>query len=241
MSTRRTRSKAAQASTHAHYEKLLNTEPLTSSKKSTSRNNQWEKTYYENLLHDTDLDKNKKVKFTSNNDYFTLNQNINDYDGDANSNTGSTYSTERLIEDVKLYGNFLHVIIAILITVINIISLETMYIGCKLSSASIFKYFKFLNDCPLNSRITNYYTFSIILINLVTIMLIYYDKYQTCNMGYRVNELLISYCFLSGGFISGWPLLYSLKHKTKRLKFTRIAISASMLSIFWPQIYFILF
>lgn len=59
----------------------------------------------------------------------------------------------------------------------------------------------------------------IIIINIVTFILFAYDKYCSIHGKWRINELSLLSFSLFGGALGAYIAMYSLRHKTRHLKF----------------------
>ncbi len=157
---------------------------------------------------------------------------------------------KQLHSDVYLYGNILHTIlysftIVLLIYCYNSLNREAFY-NCFDFKSDASKYdhwfhlkiLKIFSSCK--SHELNYSILICILIfNILTFILVLFDKYQAYNLGYRVKESLLIILFHAGGFPVGWVLLLHLNHKIFSFKFVFLALLATVSSFLLQYVYFI--
>ena len=78
------------------------------------------------------------------------------------------------------------------------------------------------------------FKYYLIIINIISFIICFIDKYRACKKKYRVSEkVLVSLCFFGGcfGFFLGMILFH---HKTRKIKFI---ILVPILIILWFIIY----
>ena len=157
---------------------------------------------------------------------------------------------KQLNEDGKIYREIVHAILysimfAVLVYCYNSLHDQAVF-GCLQGKSLIarsehwynFKFFKFLTACKSQSFNYNL-LIAIAFSNVLTFVLVLFDKYQAFNRGYRVRESLILVCFHAGGFPVGWTLLLQLNHKILSFKFVFLALLATCTSFLWQYLYVI--
>ena len=178
--------------------------------------------------------------------------NISMYDNDHKIRLlfNPKYCLRSIAKDLKTFGSILIFLIIFTIASLQFYNYYTIYEFCKIEYetdcrtgwlATIDKWDPFnyiINECVFNNNLHTSITFALSLINVITIMILLFDKYQALKKGYRVSECLIYVCFYSGGFLLGMPLLCSLNHKIFKLKFMLLASFFTLVS--FPSQYFIL-
>lgn len=149
--------------------------------------------------------------------------------------------------DAHLYGSIIHIIVFSLVFFLLIYSHKSIgsivYPSCfsnKFGSTRD-KWFSLksfsIGNCTKEFDIV--LLFIIAFFNILTFLLILFDKHQAVCNGYRVKNWLIIFCFHAGGFPIGWILLLQLNHKILSSRFVIFALLATITSFLWQYLYFL--
>lgn len=146
-------------------------------------------------------------------------------------NLSCKHCVDKLGGDLKLYGALLQFLTVILVLFVLFIGYLLIIQLCGISNIySIEDIFNSVKKCNLSRIPKLVFIFSLVFFNIITFIIIYFDKSQSTNHGLRINKALIIFLFWSGGNIVGLPLLCYFTFKSKRIVFFMNATLFSFLS-----------
>lgn len=144
--------------------------------------------------------------------------------------------TSPFLTDLKIFGTILQLLIVLIYLGLIIINILNINFYCQ-----VFREYNFFSyKCALEKCHYILMSVSLVIINLITSALLYYDYYQGKKGGYRLSDYFLYFIAWAGGWI---PILTCLKYtdykhfkKNSKSMFYYI-VATSIFSITTPGLY----